>query len=84
MWRKTDKAKCIYEVELKVYGEKCIVPIFVVPDQRDDLIIDTNVIKFLIHQLKNSDDYCRLISNGSVQSSPECEQFLDLTANTLR
>ena len=55
-----------------------------VPGQRDDLIIGTNVIKFLMHQLKNSDDYWRLITNNSLASSPESEQFLDLMANTSR
>ena len=79
---KLTKPKCMYEVELKVYGLSCIVPVLVVPGQRDDLIIGTNVIKFLMRQLKNSDDYWRLISVRSLSSSPECEKFLDLMANT--
>lgn len=81
---KLTKPKCMYEVELKVYGESCIVPVLVVPGQRDDLIIGTNVIKFLIHKLKIIDDYWRLISVCGASSSPECEQFLDLMANTSR
>ena len=81
---KLTKPKCMYKVELKVYGESCIVLALVLPGQRDDLIIGTNVIKFLIHQLKNSDDYWRLIANNSLASSPESEQFLDLMANTSR
>ena len=48
---KLTKPKCMYEVELKVYGLSCIVPVLVVPGQRDDLIIGTNVIKFLMRQL---------------------------------
>lgn len=81
---KLPKPKCIYEVELKVYGESCIVPVLVVPGQRDHLIIGTNVIKFLMHQFKSSDDYWRLVTNDSFSSSLECEQFLDLMANTSR
>lgn len=54
---KLTKPKHIYEVEMKVYEESCIVPVLVVPGQQDDLIIGTNVIKFLMHQLENSDDY---------------------------
>ncbi|KAK0141105.1 hypothetical protein N1851_021907 [Merluccius polli] len=81
---KLTKPKCMYEVELKVYGLSCIIPVLVVPGQRDDFIIGTNVIKFLMRQLKNSDDYWRLISVCSLSSSPECEQFLDLMANTSR
>ena len=34
---KLTKPKCMYEVELKVYGESCSVPALVVPGQRDDL-----------------------------------------------
>lgn len=81
---KLTKPKCMYEVELKVYGQSCIVPVLVVAGQRDDLIIGTNVIKFLMHQLKGSEDYWRLISSCSSVTSPECEQFLDLMANTSR
>lgn len=79
---KLTKPKCMYEVELKIYGESCIVPVLVVPGQRDDLIIGTNVIKFLMRRLKNSDDYWRLIYACNISSSPECEQFLNLMANT--
>ncbi len=79
---KLTKPKCMYKIELKVYGRLCIVPVLVVPGQRDDPIIGTNVIKFLIRQLKNSDDHWRLISSGSLSLSPECEQFLDLMAST--
>ncbi|XP_054609775.1 uncharacterized protein LOC129168481 [Dunckerocampus dactyliophorus] len=76
------KPKCMYEVQMKLYGETCIVPVLVVPGQRDDLIIGTNVIRFLMHQLKASSDYWRLVSSGSLL--PECEQFLDLMANSSR
>lgn len=76
------KPKCMYEVEMKLYGETCIVPILVVPGQRDDIIIGTNVIRFLMHQLKITNDYWRLVSGGGCP--PECEQFLDLMANSSR
>ncbi|KAL7880623.1 hypothetical protein SRHO_G00028770 [Serrasalmus rhombeus] len=61
---KLTKPKCVYEVELKVYGESCLVPVLVVPGQKDELILGTNVIKFLMHQMKVSGDYWRLISRG--------------------
>lgn len=76
------KPKSMYEVEIKLYGETCVVPVLVVPGQRDDFIIGTNVIRFLMHQLKITSDYWRLVSSGSLL--PECEQFLDLMANTSR
>ncbi|KAJ8000232.1 hypothetical protein DPEC_G00202700 [Dallia pectoralis] len=81
---KATRPKCMYEVELKVYGEKCMVPVLIVPGQRDDLIIGTNLIKFLMHRMKISDDYWRIVSNGASAPSSSCEQFLDVMANTCR
>lgn len=49
---KVTRPECMYEVELKIYGESCLVPILVVPSQQDDLIIGTNVFKFLAHRMK--------------------------------
>lgn len=72
----------MYEMEMKLYGDSCTVPVLVVPGQHDDLIIGTNVIKFLMHQLNITSDYWRLISSGNFL--PECEQFLDLMANSSR
>ena len=76
------KPKCMYEVEMKMYGESCIVPVLVVPGQRDDLIIGTNVLRFIMHQLKITSDYWCLVSSGNLL--PGCEQFLDLMANSSR
>lgn len=76
------KPKCMYEVEMKLYGESCIVPVLVVPGQRDELIVGTNVIRYLMSQLKITTDYWRLVSSGNLL--PECEQFLDLMANSSR
>ncbi len=81
---KVTRPKCMYEVELKIYGESCLVPILVVPGQRDDLIIGTNVIKFLAHRMKGDSDYWRLVSNQTVESMAGCEQLLDVMANTCR
>lgn len=81
---KATKPKCMYEVELKVYGERCLVPVLVVPGQRDDLVIGTNLIKFLMHRMKISDDYWRIVSNCVSEPSSSCEQFLDVMANTCR
>ncbi|KAK0134294.1 hypothetical protein N1851_030145 [Merluccius polli] len=64
----------MYEVEMKLYGDSCIVPVLVVPGQRDDLIIGTNVIRFLIHQLKVTDDYWHLVYSGN--PFPECGKFI--------
>lgn len=79
---KTTRPKCMYEVELKVYSERCLVPVLVVPGQRDDLINVTNVIKFLMHRMKISDDYWRILSNSVSEPPSSCEKFLDVMANT--
>lgn len=76
------KCKCMYEVEMKLYGVSCIVPILVVSGQHDDLIIGANVIRFLMHQLKITSDSWHLATSGNLLQ--ECEQFLDLLANSSR
>lgn len=47
-------------------------------------MISSSARMFLMHKLKITDDYWRLISVCGAFSSPECEQFLDLMANTSR
>ncbi|KAK0150866.1 hypothetical protein N1851_008029 [Merluccius polli] len=76
------KPKCMYEVKMKLYGESCIVPVLVVPGQRDDLIVGTNVIRFIMHQLKVTSNYWNLVSSGNLLS--ECERLLDLLSNSSR
>lgn len=76
------KPKCMYKVEMKLYGKSCIVPVLVVPGQHDELIVGTNVIRYLMHQLKTTSDYWHLVSSGNLL--PEREQFLDLMANSSR
>lgn len=74
------KPKCKYEVEMKLYGEGCIVPVLVVPGLCDELIKGTNVNRFLIHQLKVTNIYWHLFSSGNLL--PEWEQLVHLLANS--
>lgn len=67
-----------------MYGVRCLVPLLVVPGQRDDLITGTNEIKFLMHRMKVSDDCWGILSNNDSEPSLVCEQFLDVMANTCR
>lgn len=71
--------KSTLELKLDVYGCDVIVPCLVVPGQGDDLILGTNVIKYLVHRLKNSDRYWELISTAS-GLNPECDEFLSMMA----
>ncbi|KAI2668493.1 Transposon Tf2-8 polyprotein [Labeo rohita] len=77
--------KCAYEVEIEVYGTQCIVPILVVPGQKDDLILGSNVIKYLMHEMKSSDDYWRVTAqNCDVSEDPDTFQFLNMMAGVTR
>lgn len=72
----TIQPKCMYDLEIEVYGFKFVVPTLVVPGQRDEFIIGSNVIKCILQKMKSHDKYWELVSccNGN----PECEQFLEL------
>lgn len=50
----------------------------VVPGQRDELIIGSNVLKHLMHTLKNNVDYWKLTSAGCKHSLTDYEHFLDM------
>lgn len=75
--------KSVVELKLDVYGCDVIVPCLVVPGQDDDLILGTNVIKYLVHRLKGSDRYWELISTPSGPSS-EGDEFLSMLAGIRR
>lgn len=68
--------KCIYDLDIDVYGFKFIVPTFVVPGQRDELIIGSNVIRPIIQRMKSTEKYWELISSSTNDSN--CEKFLQL------
>ena len=78
----TTQPKCIYDLDIEVYGSRFVVPTLVVPGQRDEFIIGTNVIKSVLQKLKSDEKYWELISCRS--NDPECEQFLELLSCTAR
>lgn len=57
---------------------------FVVSGQRDELIIGSNVLKYLMRVMKHSDDYWKLVSVGSKHSLLDYEHFLDMMSCTAR
>ncbi|KAL1248885.1 hypothetical protein QQF64_022203 [Cirrhinus molitorella] len=68
--------KCAYEVEIEVYGMQCTVPILVIPGQKDELILGSNVIKYLMHEMKGSNDYWRVTAqNCDMSEFPDTFQF---------
>ncbi|KAL1259005.1 hypothetical protein QQF64_009582 [Cirrhinus molitorella] len=72
----TTQPKFTYDLEIEVYGFKFVVPILVVPRQRDEFIIGSNMIKCVLQKMKSHDKYWELVSCNN--SNPECEQFLEL------
>ncbi|KAG1937129.1 retrotransposable element [Pimephales promelas] len=72
----TTQPKCAYDLEIEVYGFKFIVPTLVVPGQRDEFIIGSNVIKCVLKKMTAEKKYWDLISCQN--SNPECEEFLEL------
>lgn len=70
----TIQPKCTYDLEIEVYGFKFVVQTLVVPGQRDEFRIGSNLIKCILQKMKSL--YWVLVSccNGN----PECEQFLEL------
>lgn len=75
--------KYMYEMELELYGVKCMAPVLVVASQKDEIIIGTNMLKNVVHQVKNDDNYWKLISCNAHESQ-ECEQFLEMMASLTR
>ncbi|KAK0141373.1 hypothetical protein N1851_021618 [Merluccius polli] len=72
----TTQPSCIYELTVEIFGSKFIVSTFLVPGQRDEIIIGSNVIRPLIQELRSDEKYWELIRSRT--SDPECEQFLQL------
>lgn len=64
----------VYSVELGLCGVKCLVTVLVVPGQKDDIIIGSNVLKCVIHQMKTDDNYCKLVTREE-QEETECEDY---------
>ncbi|KAG1950297.1 hypothetical protein F2P79_010868 [Pimephales promelas] len=73
-----------YDLEIQLYGARCVVPTLVVPGQHDDLILGSNVIKHVIRVLKGDNDYWSMASRPEHQSDPDVEQFLSMFTNVER
>ncbi|XP_061887948.1 uncharacterized protein LOC133638923 isoform X1 [Entelurus aequoreus] len=74
------KPKCAFDIEMEVYGCKMLVPTLVVPGQQDELILGTNVLKYILHQSKRCDSFWRTVSGPCSHTDPEVECFLSMLA----
>lgn len=78
------KPKCIHELKMEVYGCSFIVPALVVPGQKDQLILGTNVIKHLLNQFKHSPHFWQVMSKPESAQTPEVIKFLSMLSGTER
>lgn len=76
--------KRICDLRLEVYGCAVVVPTLVVPGQVDELIIGTNVIKYLTHKFKESDKYWKMISENNAFNPDDQDNFLCMLAGIQR
>lgn len=67
-----------------VYGKLVSVPTLVVPGQRDQLILGTNVFKFILTQLKQTSGYWNVMNRPDTSGEPEIEQFLNMLSGINR
>ncbi|CAI5682637.1 unnamed protein product [Oreochromis niloticus] len=68
--------KCVYDLDIEVYGTRFLVPTFVVPGQKDELIVGSNVIRPIIQKMKGDTKYWELINSN--YTGTDCEDFLQL------
>ncbi|KAK0149499.1 hypothetical protein N1851_009770 [Merluccius polli] len=73
-----------YDLEMQLYGVPCIVPTLVVSGQQDDLILGSNIIKYVTHVLKGDGEYWDLASFHDHRSDPDIEHFLSMFTNVER
>ncbi|KAL1255089.1 hypothetical protein QQF64_013150 [Cirrhinus molitorella] len=76
--------KCMYQLKMRVYEYKVSVPTLVVTGQRDELILGTNVLKFILSQLKQNPTYWRVVNKPESTQDAEIEQFLDVLSGLNR
>lgn len=78
------KPKCIYDLKMEIYGYTVRVPVMVVPGQKDQMILGTNVVKYLLKQFKQSTQFWRVLSRPESADAPEIMQFLNMLSGINR
>lgn len=78
------KPKCIYDLKVEVYGCTFQVPTLVVPGQQDQMILGTNVIKYLLKHFKQCPQFWQVLSKPESADVPEIMQFLNMLSGMNR
>lgn len=76
--------KCMYQLTIRVYEYVVSVPTMVVKGQRDELILGTNVLKFILSQLKQNPTYWRVMNRPESTQDAEIEQLLNILSGLNR
>lgn len=74
----------ICHLEIEVYGYVVNVPMLVVPGQRDEMILGTNVIKYIVSQMKNVQGYWHVLSHPESSGNDDIAQFLNMLSGLHR
>lgn len=78
------KPKSICELKMEVYDCTFRVPALVVPGQKDQLILGTNVIKHLLRHFRLSPHFWQVLSKPESAEAPEIVQFLNMLSGINR
>lgn len=78
------KPKCIHNLKMEVYGCTFSVPALVVPGQKDQVILGTNVIKHILKQFKQLPSFWQIMAKPDSTGEPEIMQFLNMLAGINR
>lgn len=76
--------KCTYQLKMRVYEYEVSVPTLVVTGQRDELILGTNVLKFILSQFKQNPSYWRVVNRPESTNDSDVEQFLNVLSGLNR
>lgn len=72
------------DLEMQLYGVRCVVHTLIVPGQHDNLILGSNILKHVIRVLKGDNDYWNMASRPEHQFDPDIEHFLSMFTNVER
>lgn len=76
--------KSIYQLEMEIYDLAVNVPTLVVPGQRDEIILGTNVIEYIVSQIKNTPAYWRVLSQPECSGNENTARFFDMLSGLHR
>ncbi len=74
----------VINLKLEVYGVSFSVPVLIVSGQKDPIILGTNVLKPLISQMKQTDQFWKVVNRPDSVIQSDNSQFLRMLSCTER